>query len=227
MAIISFDFDNTLAKSNEGLIAYINNTVGKDNPINPLDYEYDYASNYEINWDEALEFYRLTSLKDGMADLVRLLKEQGHELYIVTARDDDGMGALKETLLLYGLKDMFTIYNTAGETKVKVYDEIHPTIIIDDHVKDIVEAQEAGYQVIIMDEPYNRSLNGFRAYNGSTLLKTMQLFLGTSQPGSAVSLSEIKKANTVEIQEIKDFKEAPKMPEEGTSVSLADLMKRK
>ncbi len=117
-------------------------------------------------WQECIfDYGQKTKRKTGASEILKHLKEQGHIIYIVTARryctNHDEIGEKSKSILLKWLSDNEICYDKIffteeGKSKVPQIKENHIDIFIDDSVHNLQEIADEEIPVICMNEPYNQ-----------------------------------------------------------------------
>lgn len=116
-------------------------------------------------WEETFFLYcNNVKMKENASQIIHKLKEDGHKIYIVTARyyceENTSLGEKSRECLTNWLKnnDIYydKIFYTGGKTsKLPIIEDNQIDIFIDDAVKNIDEISKK-IPVICLNEPYNK-----------------------------------------------------------------------
>ena len=178
---IGIDIDNVISKFNEKLLEeYLlhDKSLRNSGVINKK--VYIRKGMFDWSKEEEDSFYHnnieriaknLDIVKD--ADIyIKKLKEDGHEIYIVSGRDNGEYSDpynmtvdwLKEHKIEYDELILTNAYNSHEKTKICIDNDID--ILIDDSARMLLDADKYGIPTLIMDTPYNRDINNLkRVYN--------------------------------------------------------------
>lgn len=166
---IAIDIDDTLTNTRENQIKlwkkFIKNNPNPEyteelpNNIN----EFDAGEYIGIFWDtyrEQLSFE--STYKKDTANIINKLKEDGHELCIVTSRPDSSYNNLKERIQKALIKNNIQIdtIHTDAREKGSYCKKHNFDLLIDDNKKQIESAKKHGLQAILFNE--DKSYNGLQ-----------------------------------------------------------------
>lgn len=168
---IAVDLDEVIADLISSVIMFHNEKYGTK-----LERSHFFSYHYEKVWggskDEAVEKVREFFKSDhflnilpihGAYETLLFLKNQGHEFFIVTGREDYTKDFTKAWVDKY-FPDIFSgIYHTnayvEGNSRIKkslVCTQIEAELIIDDDMMHIMDCLESGIKVIVFDNPWNQ-----------------------------------------------------------------------
>lgn len=161
---IGVDLDGVIFDSEKGLRVYselyeileLKKNTKRDNE------ELGYQKRFNWTKEETTNFYPkhrdivlTANLMPGAKDVLELLKKDGHELFLITARGSEGERSViepsKERLLKEGL-NFFTNMYWAVENKAEVCKAEKIDIMIDDGEHNCRRVSDAGIQVIYMKD---------------------------------------------------------------------------
>lgn len=99
----------------------------------------------------------------GSVKALTALKEKGHELFIITARDKDSVGKTEKWIeknfpRLFAGVHFGNAYNLSGEPRKKseMCKEVGVEMLVDDHLENAFDCAAAGIRVLLFDQPWNR-----------------------------------------------------------------------
>ena len=179
--IIGIDVDEVLCRTNDYFLFEFNKKHGtnfKREELTRYDYECFEGYNGEYIFDclvnhlhENLTFY---DIFDDSKKVLKQLKEEGHQLYVITSRWKE----FREKTIFWlnnhfgeNFFDKILIYNDKYEKKCKaeVAKEYGVDILIDDAPKFALGAVKNGIYVLLMNHPWNQDIkntkNLKRVYN--------------------------------------------------------------
>ncbi len=180
---IGVDIDNVISNFNEVLLEeYILHDKELGNSGVPNE-NAEYIRRGMFDWDKEHEekFYKanieriITKLKvkDCAKEYIDKLRKNGHEIYIITGRDNgdyvDPYKITKEWLKKFDIKYDKLILTDAykndkhGKTEKCIENDV--AIMIDDSANIVDDCIKAGVTAIIMDTPYNRDYNAERVHD--------------------------------------------------------------
>lgn len=175
---IGIDIDNVISKFNEKLLDeyLIYDKSLRGNGI--INSNADYITKGMFDWskEESEEFYRDNIEKiaynldtvDNASEYIKKLREIGHEIYIISGRDNgEYSDPYKMTIEWLNKNDIeydkliLTNSNNAHEkTKACIDDDI--SIMIDDSARVCIDTNKYGIMTLIMDTPFNRKVNNIK-----------------------------------------------------------------
>lgn len=154
--VIAIDCDDVLVSGTEYVISMYNKLYGAN-----VNIEHAHQSDdpeWEIGRDEV--FRRIHSIQKSdeyarippFADAVKVVKElaRRHHLYVVSARHNEVLGVTQAMIATY-FPDCFEAIEHVGDdrTKGEVCAAIGADVMIDDNLKNLLSAGEAGVQKLI------------------------------------------------------------------------------
>lgn len=176
---IGIDIDNVLSNFNDVLL---NEYKKHDNAINGKGIVHqDLYVRDMFNWDKEYEknFYKenieyFASLFEPIEECskyVKLLKEEGNTIYIISGRDNGEYSNpyrmtidwLKKYDIVYDKLFLVDAYNSHSKTEVCL--EYNIDVMIDDSKRMCKDIQDNGIRTLLMDTPYNRDTNEFERVN--------------------------------------------------------------
>ena len=175
---IGIDIDGVLTDIEQFVIDYISKyCVENKIEYNIGDYNYDYSKTFDITheheenfWNEYLEYYAINEKARPFAsEIINKLREDGHEIYIITARwltnrDDDIGNKMREIVKNWLDKNKISydrlIFSKASkERKSKEIAENKIALMIEDSPSNINELADI-VQVICYNAEYNKKCEG-------------------------------------------------------------------
>lgn len=159
MAIIGFDIDDTISDSIGLHVPLMNKHFNRDMKVEDVDGRF--CDVYGIDQPLIDEFFRnagtsiFAQLKPlpKSVEVVNNLYEQGHTIYLITARPENAYETTKEWLNKYGIKYHELIHD--GQ-KSELAKKLNIDLFVDDYPKVVEAMKEVGIQTIFMDIPKNR-----------------------------------------------------------------------
>lgn len=172
---IGIDIDNVISSFDEALLeAFLthNRELGYSNEINE---KADYITKGMFRWreGEVEKFYQENiekivnrlHVKKGAKEYIDQLKEDGHDIYIITGRDngehsnpyDDTKKWLDRNLIKYDKLIFTDSYYNDPHGKGKKCAENQVDIMIDDSIQICKDCMNYGVTVLLMDTLYNRT----------------------------------------------------------------------
>ncbi len=154
--VIAIDCDDVLVSGTEHVISSYNKTYGTSVQI-----EHAHQSDnpeWEADRDEVFRRIHAIQQTDEYAliapdqDAIRVVKELAsqHELYVVSARHQEVLSVTQLMLKTYFPGYFKGIKHVGGErSKGEVCEEIGADVMIDDNVKNLLSAQEAGVKKLL------------------------------------------------------------------------------
>lgn len=141
----------------------------------------------DVFWDEHLEFYSKTEdIRPFAKDIIKKLKEEGNEIYIITARyltnRDDEAGENMRNIVRNWLSEKGVVYDKLIFSKADMErktDEINDNeidLMIEDNPQNINELSEI-IPVICYDTSYNKECHGnniIRCYSWYDIYKKIK-----------------------------------------------------
>ena len=176
---IGVDIDNVLSNFNEILL---NKYIEHDKSINGkgiVNQDVDIRDMF--NWDKEYEekFYKenieyFASLFEPIEECskyVKLLKEEGNIIYIISGRDNGEYSNpykmtidwLKKYDIVYDKLFLVDAYNSHSKTEICL--EYNIDVMIDDSKRMCKDIKDNGIRALLMDTPYNRDTNEFERVN--------------------------------------------------------------
>ena len=180
---IGVDIDNVISTFNEELLEEFlkhNKELGYSKDINK---NADYITRGMFNWPdgEVQEFYRKNierivnklGVKSGAKEYIDKLKSDGHDIYIITGRDNgehsDPYNNTKKWLddndIYYDKLILTNAYKNYEHGKPEKCIENNVDIMIDDSVHICKDCIDCGIETLLMDTPYNRQVNDIKRVN--------------------------------------------------------------
>lgn len=176
---IGIDIDNVLSNFNDVLL---NEYKKHDSAINGKGIVHqDLYIRDMFNWDKEYEekFYKenieyFASLFEPIEECskyIKLLKEEGNTIYIISGRDNGEYSNpykmtidwLKKYDIIYDKLFLVDAYNSHSKTEVCLKYNID--VMIDDSKRMCKDIQDNGIRTLLMDTPYNRDTNEFERVN--------------------------------------------------------------
>ena len=176
---IGVDIDNVLSNFNEILL---NKYIEHDKSINGKGIvNQDVYIRDMFNWDKEYEknFYKenieyFASLFEPIEECykyVKLLKEEGNTIYIISGRDNGEYSNpykmtidwLKKYDIVYDELFLVDAYNSHSKTEICI--EYNIDVMIDDSKRMCKDIKDNGIRALLMDTPYNRDTNEFERVN--------------------------------------------------------------
>lgn len=176
---IGIDIDNVLSNFNDVLL---NEYKKHDNTINGKGIVHqDLYIRDMFNWDKEYEknFYKenieyFASLFEPIEECskyVKLLKEEGNTIYIISGRDNGEYSNpykmtidwLKKYDIVYDKLFLVDAYNSHSKTEICL--EYNIDVMIDDSKRMCKDIKDNGIRALLMDTPYNRDTNEFERVN--------------------------------------------------------------
>ncbi len=175
---IGIDIDNVISDFDEALLEeYLKHDKELRNTgiIN----EKTYMTKGMFDWSEEEErkFYleniesiaKSLNTKDGAKEYIDKLKQDGHNIFIITGRDNGEYTNpvemtkkwLNENQIYYDKLILTNSYRNDKHGKTEKCLENNIDIMIDDSINICKDINEHGIKAIIMDTPYNRNTNDF------------------------------------------------------------------
>ena len=176
---IGIDIDNVLSNFNDVLL---NEYKKHDNAINGkgIVHQDSYIRDM-FNWNKEYEekFYKenieyFASLFEPIEECskyVKLLKEEGNTIYIISGRDNGEYSNpykmtidwLKKYDIVYDKLFLVDAYNSHSKTEICI--EYNIDVMIDDSKRMCKDIKDNGIKALLMDTPYNRDTNEFERVN--------------------------------------------------------------
>ena len=169
---IGIDFDETVADSIKAIIALHNEQYGTD-------YKKEEVTEYRVEnvwggtteeWGAKLDdFLSAKNAKrldpvPGAIPAIDALKSAGHELYIVTARGDEGVEATELWLEKHLPATFKGVHYGHGRSddpakkreKADICRELGVELMIEDHIEVAKKCAAEGTKVLLLDQPWNQ-----------------------------------------------------------------------
>jgi 5'(3')-deoxyribonucleotidase len=172
--VIAIDVDDTLGDFSSAFIKYIKKIKKRDVDIHDLKLEewWQAWGNTPENTNKIIyEFLESDDVmrmrpRIGAIRALKILKQAGHKLYVITGRPAKVHDRTKEWVK-NNLPDVFEevfctdfhIVNHGTETKGKIAQKIGASVLIDDYPGYAKECAELGINVLLMDSFWNHSYN--------------------------------------------------------------------
>ena len=171
---IGIDVDNVLSNFNDELLKeFLNHDkelrnsgiVNKDAYITRGMFDWSKEEQDNFYYNNIERIVKKLDVIDNAPEYIKKLKELGHEIYIVTGRDNGEYSDpykmtadwLQEHNIEYD-KLLFTnAYNSPEKAKICIDNNI--SIMIDDSTRISQEVDKVGIKALLMDTPYNRQFN--------------------------------------------------------------------
>ena len=176
---IGVDIDNVLSNFNDILL---NKYIEHDKSINGKGIVHqDLYIRDMFNWNKEYEekFYKenieyFASLFEPIEECskyVKLLKEEGNTIYIISGRDNGEYSNpykmtidwLKKYDIVYDKLFLVDAYNSHSKTEICL--EYNIDVMIDDSKRMCKDIKNNGIRALLMDTPYNRDTNEFERVN--------------------------------------------------------------
>lgn len=118
-------------------------------------------------WNEYLTYYASKyPVRDFTSEVIKKLRKQGHKIFIITARNEDGLPpetyGTMQTMVKNWLKENDIEYDglefTAG-SKLPYCTKDNIDVMIDDSPTNVLDISTK-IPVLCFDNPYNKTLNG-------------------------------------------------------------------
>ena len=168
---IGIDLDEVVGDSITAIIRFHNEKYGTRLTKDDF-YSYDFWKVWGGTRDEAIkkvmEFFASDAAWsiDPMAGSMKALmelKEKGHELFIITHRNNDIVGKTEEWLekhfpRVFAGAHFGNAYSFSGEGRKKsdICKELGVEVLVDDHMENVRDCASAGIRVLLFDQPWNR-----------------------------------------------------------------------
>ncbi|MBU6501079.1 MAG: hypothetical protein KGJ89_03050 [Patescibacteria group bacterium] len=161
---IGLDLDDVVADSGAAIIEMHNKKHGAD--FKKADFrEFSWEKTWGISREERVkeldEFFATDQLKKinpvaGSVKAIKAIKAQGHELYIITARETKEREETK--LWIEGrFPDAFAdVHHTTFGKKSGICKELEIDVFIEDNLATAIDCAAAGIRVFLFDQPWNR-----------------------------------------------------------------------
>ena len=129
--------------------------------------------NQSMDVDEAflrkhvIEMMKEATIKDGVSEYISKLKEDGHQIYIVTARSTYYDSTIPDITIEYLEKNnvKYDKIILACRDKAMVCLDNRIDILVDDSIENITNVEEVGIKTITLDNEYNKEIKTTRAKN--------------------------------------------------------------
>ena len=176
---IGIDIDNVLSNFNDVLL---NEYKKHDNAINGKGIVHqDLYIRDMFNWDKEYEekfykenieyFVNLFEPIEECSKYIKLLKEEGNTIYIISGRDNGEYSNpykmtidwLKKYDIVYDKLFLVDAYNSHSKTEICL--ECNIDVMIDDSKRMCKDIKDNGIRALLMDTPYNRDTNEFERVN--------------------------------------------------------------
>lgn len=176
---IGVDIDNVLSNFNEILL---NKYIEHDKSINGKGIvNQDVYIRDMFNWDKEYEekfykenieyFVNLFEPIEECSKYIKLLKEEGNTIYIISGRDNGEYSNpykmttdwLKKYDIVYDKLFLVDAYNSHSKTEICL--ECNIDVMIDDSKRMCKDIKDNGIRALLMDTPYNRDTNEFERVN--------------------------------------------------------------
>lgn len=176
---IGVDIDNVLSNFNEILL---NKYIEHDKSINGkgivnqdvyIRDMFNWNKEYEKNfYKENIEYFAsLFEPIEECSKYVKLLKEEGNTIYIISGRDNGEYSNpykmtidwLKKYDIVYDKLFLVDAYNSHSKTEICL--EYNIDVMIDDSKRMCKDIKDNGIRALLMDTPYNRDTNEFERVN--------------------------------------------------------------
>lgn len=168
---IAIDFDDSLADSISQLILFNNAQYGtrfEKNNFSFSDYTKMWGGNSGDNFVKMTKFLKSPYGENilpisGSQKTLKILKEKGHNPFLVTGRDKQFENITQAFIDKY-FPDIFSgIYHTNSysieATKIKkstICKKLDASIIIDDDLLHVIDCANSGIKVLVIDTPWNQ-----------------------------------------------------------------------
>ena len=176
---IGVDIDNVLSNFNDVLL---NKYIEHDKSINGkgiVNQDVDIRDMFNWNKEYEEKFYKenieyFASLFEPIEECskyVKLLKEEGNTIYIISGRDNGEYSNpykmtidwLKKYDIVYDKLFLVDAYNSHSKTEICL--EYNIDVMIDDSKRMCKDIKDNGIRTLLMDTPYNRDTNEFERVN--------------------------------------------------------------
>ena len=114
-----------------------------------------------------VEIMTTETVKEGVSKYIDMLRNEGHEIYIVTARSSYYDPSIPDITVKY-LKDNNINYDKiflACRDKARICLDNKIDILVDDSIENIINVEEVGIKTITIDNEYNKDIKTTRAHN--------------------------------------------------------------
>jgi len=192
---IGIDIDGVLTNIEQFSVDYFSKYLIENNvDYNISNSSYSVAKSFNVHdkiedsfWEEYLEFYaKEESARAFASEVIKKLKNNGNEIYIITARSltnrDDEIGENMRTIVKEWLIKNNIIYDKLifskgkNEEKLQEIKENKIDVMIEDN-PDNINQLSAVVPIICYDTNYNRTCNGkniYRCYSWYDIYKKIQ-----------------------------------------------------
>ena len=190
---IGVDIDNVLSNFNDVLL---NEYKKHDNAINGKGIVHqDLYIRDMFNWDKEYEekfykenieyFVNLFEPIEECSKYIKLLKEEGNTIYIISGRDNGEYSNpykmttdwLKKYDIVYDKLFLVDAYNSHSKTEICL--ECNIDVMIDDSKRMCKDIKDNGIRALLMDTPYNRDTNSWKEIYNKLSNKKINVILDT------------------------------------------------
>ena len=175
---IGVDIDNVLSNFNEELLKEFLEHDKQLRNTGVINKDADFITKGMFDWskEESDDFYynnieriaKELKAKEGASEYIQKLRKDGHEIYIISGRDNgeysDPYKLTKDWLNKYQIEYdkliLTNAYNSTEKAKICIENDIE--IMIDDSTSVYKAVSERGINALLMDTLYNRKVDKFR-----------------------------------------------------------------
>lgn len=168
---IGIDIDNTIVDTRKSVFKYKRKSKFKHNKGYYL--EWSKKEQEEFLKEYVEEIQKHAEVKEYAKEAIDLLKEMGHDIVIITYRDNLLSNKTKKNTMQY-LKEHTIYYDEivfGAFNKGKVCKEKHIDLLIDDSLENIKSAVQVGISVLVYPMFYNKNTKYPRVKNWKEVLQ--------------------------------------------------------
>jgi len=185
---IGIDLDDVIVKFFPSFLNFYNEKYGKNRNIEELSSYHIWEVGIGRDKEEAIklvdEFYKSEEfdkipLVKGAGEGIRKLNDLENDLFVITARPLRFREKTEACLEKYFSNSLKIFYASGLEgrnkTKAEICERLGVETMIEDAPKYALDCNSRGIRTLLMDRPWNRSLNGKleRVYNWNEILEKL------------------------------------------------------
>ena len=151
---IGLDMDDTICSTNELLTKYVEKYCKKHN-IDSKTLWKDESIRHDFLDNNLEEIYKEVPIKKGAPKIINKIKDLGHEVYVITARNNKHVHTDIKTLTYNYLKNEGIIVDdiiVEAKDKYIVCEEMDIDIMLEDNDYNYYSLEKEGFNVILFDE---------------------------------------------------------------------------
>lgn len=178
--IIGFDYDGVITNSLY-ILPYINHVYGQNvKPWQVSSYNFNDIFGIKIDWEAKTMGVTLDSiftksewLPYSTEVLEELINLENVEVNIITARGQNKEDITKR--IFASRLTRLPKFNFVGHTnKIDILKNLGIDIMFEDSPENILQLRDAGFRVVIFDQPYNKHIPGERVYSWLDLISFLK-----------------------------------------------------